>query len=207
MYKYYILAFILGCLLKIYDDLYDNNLYAFFNISKEKSYINNFLKISIIMAGSVLFVKFYMFYLIFVMINIATFFIKTSDYGSFELSGLIVSILLFPFINWKNDSITHYSIIFISILFLFLYFIEKICNCINIEYSYTKLLYRFFGIIFFTLVLLSKYIKNKGIIIFLIHLIGYLIISCIFQFILVTYEKEIKQSNLKIKNKKRKKLK
>ena len=36
MYKYYILAFIHGCLLKIYDDLYDNNLYAFFNISKEK---------------------------------------------------------------------------------------------------------------------------------------------------------------------------
>ena len=205
MYKYYILAFIHGCLLKIYDDLYDNNLYAFFNISKEKSYINEFLKISIIMIGAIFYVNFYMFYVIFVLINITTFFIKPSDYGSFELSGLIVSILLFPFINWKNDSITHYSLIVISILLLGSYFVEKICNCINIEYSYTKLLYRFIGFIFCTLVLSSKYIKNEGIIILLIDLIGFLLTSCIFQYILITYEKEIQQSNLK--NKKRKRIK
>ena len=41
MNKYYVLSLILGILCKLYDDLYDNDLYEYFNISKEnKSYLN-----------------------------------------------------------------------------------------------------------------------------------------------------------------------
>jgi len=202
MYKYYILAFILGCLLKIYDDLYDNNLYAFFNISKEKSYINEFLKISIIMAGTVLSMNFYMFYILIVLFNTTTYLIKPSEYGRFELSGLFACYLLLPFIQWKNDTCTE-NIIYVALTILGTIFIEK--HFINIEYSCSKLVYRLVCGLLSVLGLMANIIKNQGTVVFVIVGSTYLLTSCIFQYILITYEKEIQQSNLK--NKKRKKLK
>ena len=206
MYKYYILALILGCLLKIYDDLYDNNLYAFFNISKEKLYINEFLKISIIMAGTILFVKFYMIYVLFVIFNTTAYLIKRSEYGPFELSGLFACFLLLPFIHLKKDNFIE-NICYTIITILGTIFLEKICNFINIEYSYSKLISRLLGSIYILIVLMTNILKNQGTILCLIVSLSYLVTSCIFQYILINYEKEIQQSNLKIKKKKRKKLK
>jgi hypothetical protein len=199
MYEY--LAFILGCLLKIYDDLYDNNLYAFFNISNKK-YVNEFLKISIIMAGTILYVKFYMFYILFVLFNTTAYLIKTSEYGAFELSGLVASYLLFPFVEWKNVTENINSIL---ITIIGTIFIEKICNFINIEYSYSKLICRLSLLIIYILLVWTNVFNNQGTNIFIIAGCGYCLLSCIFQYILLTYQKEIKQSNLKKRKRKRKK--
>ena len=117
-YKYYILSFVIGVLHKIHDDMYDNDLYDYFNINENKLYLNELLKIMFGIGFTIISREFIFFYIWFVLINILLLFMKKSDYGVYEFTGLISSIILLPFLKWKLDDNYHYFIILPVVFFL-----------------------------------------------------------------------------------------
>lgn len=190
-YKYYILSFVIGALHKIYDDLYDNDLYEYFNINENKIYVNETLKILFVLGFSIISMEFIFFYFWYVILNIILRFLKKTDYGPYEFSGLVSSCILLPFLKWKLEKKYQYNIIFIILAFFFTYIIEK-CS-VNIEYSFKKLITRFILIIIVSLVLLIniKFLFSKSLSIILLFIIGYCGTSCIFQYILLTKDKQL----------------
>ena len=210
MNKYYILSIVIGILNKLYDDIYDNNLYKTLGISKKnKLYLNEFLKCSFALGLAVISINFPFFFVGFFVMNIITYFIKKDEYGAYELSGLIASFILIPYFNWKNDQeyITNTFLVFFSLIGG--YFLDKICNLVkNTEYSNTKLVTRgIISICAFLCILIDNNILGlivpKSVIICGYFLIGYLSTSCIFQYLLIN---KIIKAPIKIKkNKKNKK--
>ena len=199
MSKYYILSLFLGIIHKLYDDLFDNNLYEYFNIKKSKiKYVNELLKCLFILGYAVLSLRFLYFYIFFSLINAVLYFIKKDEYGPYEFSGILSSIILLPFLNWGENSEYKQNIIYISCLFIGCFILEKKCNIINCEYSYTKLFFRTVTLIIFILLLIlnNKFnIFSKTIIVICLFNIGYLLTSCIFQYILLQKNKEIQCAN------------
>ena len=211
MNKYYVLSLILGILCKLYDDLYDNDLYEYFNISKEnKSYLNEFLKSLFALGFSVLAIKYFLFYLFFLTINLVLLTLKKTDFGPYELSGMYASIILIPFVDWSYDieennlenhilflifgSIGKSQLFLIDILCVIcasatLYITEKMIGLIDIEYSYKKFIIR--SIEAFILILLLFISNNflflsENIIICVLFTLGYLLTSSFFQYILLS---------------------
>lgn len=211
---FFIFSIILGIIHKLYDDLYDNNLYEYFNIKKENiKYLNEFLKSLFLIGFTILSIHFLYFYIFFITTNSFLCILKKNDFGPYEFSGLMAIILLIPpFLNWKD--ITKYRQDFIYVLFLFLgcFIMEKVVNVINSEYSYTKLTVRLSSLLIFIVLLFLNYkfnIFTDTIIIISLFIIGYLLTSCIFQCILLNMSKSNKIPNKikKAKNNKRKKQK
>lgn len=211
---FYIFSIVLGIIHKLYDDLYDNNLYEYFNIKKKNiKYINEFLKCIFSIGFTILSIHFLYFYIFFITTNIILYILKKDEYGPYEFSGLISLIILLPFfLNWKDITQYRQEIIYVSSLLLGCFIMEKLVNVINSEYSYTKLTVRFSSLLIFIVLL---FLNNKfniftdTVIIISLFNIGYLFTSCIFQCILLNMSKSNKIPNKikKAKNNKRKKQK
>jgi len=196
MNKYLLLALFLGSVQKIYDDLYDNNMYAYFGISEtSKSYVNEFLKCVFGLGYATMALKDLFFYIWFSVIQTIVYFFKKSEFGAYEFSGLLSSVILLPFLNWSYGAENKKDIVALSVFTILTiagcYIIEKLI-LIDIEYSYSKLITR--GIL--SLVIITSMAINSRYLFFppsiyvvLLFVIGYLLTSCVFQYILLKRDK------------------
>jgi hypothetical protein len=190
MNKYYILSLVIGVLHKLYDDLYDNSLYDYFHIEqKDIAYLNEFLKCMFVLGYAVLSLNFVFFYVFFSAVNIILYLIKKSEYGPYEFSGFLSSFVLLPFLKWDSTENYQKDILCIVTLFVGCFLLEKICNRNkNTEYSYTKLVSRVSAFVATLLILGANFFFNflspSLVVIFLFN-IGYLLTSCVFQYILL----------------------
>lgn len=208
MNKYFVLSFVAGVLCKLYDDLYDLNLYETLGISKKnKLYLNEFLKSSFALSSTAISINYPFFFLAFYIVNIIFYFVKTDEYLIYETSGLIAMSILIPFLNWTKNKITLNDIYLFLLWLIFAVFVELLCNKQNnTEYSYPKLFIRFCGslsVIFFIFINQKFNFFSESVIVVLFLLLGYLITSSIFQFTLLN--KIIKPSSPKLKKQKKKK--
>ncbi len=191
MNKYYVLAVIIGILCKLYDDIYDNNLYKDLGISNENiPYFNEILKCSFVLGYAIVTMNYPFFSLIFLSINLFVYyFIKKDDFGPYEISGCLSAFFMLPFLNWNIHTINIKDFIFMIYLLIPCYNIETITNNDkNPEYSYTKFYFRLVSVVFIILGLFlnKKYLFfSESINIAMLFTIGYMATSCIFQYSLL----------------------
>lgn len=181
--KYLTLAFLLGVLCKLYDDLADNNLYSALGIAAEsREYVNAILKNMFILGFALVSVD-YPFYLItFVVCNFCCYVRVANDFGPYEYSGFVAPIVLVPFLNWKGSSQFMTNSIWAIIAG-----IVTICGDTPKEYSWYKLLTRSLGLgvsmvlaLFGPVTLVSPDMRAL-----FISATGYLSLSCITQYLLL----------------------
>ena len=190
---YNILLLYSGILQKIYDDIYDNNLYKSFGISnKNKQYLNEFLKSSFGISFCIISINYPGFFVYYVLLNIIGYFIKKSEFGPYEITGLLSALTIIPFFIYKNiENYKTYKTDFIYIFCLMIgvIIVDTICNLNkNSEYSYTKFNLRLCGIFILTIsIIINNYynIFTNSLVAFFMYLIGYSITSCIFQILLL----------------------
>ena len=204
MNQYYILVFIIAVIVKIYDDIYDNDLYESLGISKKNiPYINEFLKSLFILGFSLVSIEYPFFFIFFTLINLAGYFF-TPDYGAFELAGMISSIILIPFFKWNRDEKYFINIVSILTGLIIAYMSEIIFNFKDVEFSYMKLIYRTFFLFIIILTLLINMTFNfltESMIVILLFAMGYIIPNSIFQYLLINkYIIPKNNINNKIKN-------
>ena len=176
--------------MKLYDDIYDNNLYDSLGILKKNiPYINEFLKSLFIIGFSLISVKYPYFYIFFFTINLLGYIFLRKDYGYFETCGLFTSLILIPFINWNNNENNSKNIYFILHISLFIYIFEILMKFKDIEVNNLKLIYRIVCLsILLILILLDSKINilTESMRIIVFFGIGYAITSSIFQKLLLT---------------------
>lgn len=189
---YYLLAFFGGTICKIYDDLYDNNLYNEFGIKNENEiFINELLKCSFIICSAILSLKnTYFFILIFIM-NIIVYLMNKDDFKSYEIALMISHIILIPFLNYENIFENVNDLYFLFVFCIFEILAEGTTKIIKEEYSFKKLIQRFSATILLIILLIfnhtnySCFSSNINCIIF--SLIGYTFTSSLFQSYLLYY--------------------
>ena len=206
-YKYHILTFLIGGILKMYDDLNDNTfLFDYFKVAEHKDYINEILKMLFGIGFTIISLKNFLFFLIFVIINIEAYYMCKEDYNVFEISGIISSLLLIPFLTIYNE-IKLNDILIIVLTVLWFFGFEYCFTVIQEEYSYKKLIQRMGAFV----VLSSLFFINKTFnlvtpklnTIFLFTG-GYTLVSSIFQYIMIKRDekaeetKKAEESELKV---------
>ena len=215
------LSFLIGVIMKIYDDLNDNNLFEYFNILKEKDYINHFLIGVFYICLTISAFKQPVLFLGNTIYFVANMFFDKKEFDHpHEFTCLILSILLTLYLLFFENLIgntfdvlkkiylilcdknKYIYLITFTIINIIIIYIEYLL--LNNEYSYKKLILR---ILFLTtniiLFVITKNILPNIIIYSLLYLIGYYLISCIFQVILIRkdiIEKSLKKEKKKAKN-------
>lgn len=197
-YKFMLLSLFAGIVCKLYDDLNDNDLYTMLNMSN-KSYINETLKALHYIFFSILSLNYALFYLLFMLVLcINAYFDKDAFSNPYECSGLMSGFLLVFFVNYSQLNFNYYDIFFCIILLIGAIIVD-FAPIVKVEYSANKLYQRAFGVLFFIVVLLFNYQRNllsESIILSIIYILGYLVTSCIFQYILLSnnkVENEVKE--------------
>lgn len=189
MNSYYGLSLLLGIVHKVYDDIYDNNLYDRIGVPLERiPYVNEFLKCVFGLGYAVISLQYMLFYLFFTVVNVLLYFLKKSEYGAYESMGLLSSLILIPFLCWRReDSIK--DIGFLGVLFAGCVALEKMCNYhLNSEYSSRKLWSRSIALVVLVVLLFINihfHFLSESINIILLFNMGYLLTSCIFQYYLL----------------------
>jgi len=187
--KYFSLAVFLGIICKVYDDIGDNNLYSYFNISKENEpYFNEIMKGLFIISYTVLSIDYPLFLIIFTLICLGQYINCNEDFNSYDFSCFISPIILLPFIKW--DTIDNYGKLGLwSFISLFLVAItESISNTEkNKEYNTKKIVSRTFALLIaITLVVYNSQLDiPDNFLPILLFLAGYCLVSCITQFCLI----------------------
>ncbi len=190
-YKFILLSLFAGIICKLYDDLNDNDLYTMLNMSN-KSYINETLKALHYISFSILSLNYALFYLLFMLVLcINAYFDKDAFSNPYECSGLMSGFLLVFFVNYSQLNVNYYDILFCIILLIGAIVVD-FAPTVKVEYSANKLYQRAFGVFFFIVVLLFNYrwnLLSESIILSMIYILGYLVISCIFQYFLLSNNK------------------
>jgi hypothetical protein len=186
---YYVLSLFAGIICKIYDDLFDNNLYDEFGI-KNKLFVNELLKCSFFICLATISLKNTYFFILFFMMNALICLMKPDDFKEYELAGLMSCLILIPFLNYENLFQNMNDLYFIILCFIGLIITEKTSKIIEEEYSLKKLLQRscatFFLIIFLFFNSFTKYSYTSSDINFIIiWFIGYTFTSSLFQLFLL----------------------
>jgi hypothetical protein len=183
--RYIALAFFLGIICKLYDDIVDNNLYDNFSISNEtKPFFNEIMKGLFIGGYTIISIEYPIFMLTFTLINITAYLNCKNDFNPYDFSCFVSPIILIPFINWNEIKINKVDIISIIIFLLGFKLVESEQQ--PIEYSNKKMFTRLLSFVFFIGVITYKsslYIENN--ILFLYFLVGYSFMSSISQYCLI----------------------
>ena len=186
--KYYSLSFFVGILIKLYDDIYDNNLYDFFDINKD--YTNELLKLSGVIGFVIVSLKYSFVYVFFVGACLTTYFINKLDYGTYEISGLLASLLMIPFLQWNEPEYLLQNISTLVSNVINSYISDKISNSDkNPEYSDIKLLTRMLSVsgCLFTIGLAMRFDHFSPSMKATIAMsTGYMLTSCCFQYFLLS---------------------
>jgi hypothetical protein len=197
-----LLIFLCGASVKVYDDLNDNDLFEYFNISKEKEYINQFLIGFHYIFLTVISLKLPVVYFSICAIMLPQIILDRKAFDdSYECSIVVVFFLLALYLlffenvlvqiyrfvfSLLNPEHIHFFIFYFIMLYLMYFF--DINQFKKIEFGYKKLLIRLFlcCVLFSAIVInyLTNIVPNEWLYFFL-YLIGYLFVSCIFQVILL----------------------
>uniref|UniRef100_A0A6C0CQH3 Uncharacterized protein n=1 Tax=viral metagenome TaxID=1070528 RepID=A0A6C0CQH3_9ZZZZ len=187
--KYFSLAVFLGIICKLYDDIVDNNLYSYFNISNENEpYFNEIMKSLFIIGYTVLSIEYPLFLIIFTIICLGQYINCNQDFNSYDFSCFVSPIILLPFLKLNN--IVEYKKL---VLWLFVILVpvgtaELISNTEkNKEYSTQKLVSRLFGLfIAIALVIYNSHLDlPNSLLPIILFLLGYSLVSCITQYCLL----------------------
>jgi len=152
------------------------------------------LKILFFICFSLVSLQFPLCYLCFIIINLQYLYYDNSAYDSYEKNGLLLILLLIPFINWKNTAYTKKSGIIILIIYLISYIFEIKSDFIKVEYSLVKFIQRSLlaiGNLILFFVNRKYKLYNDNFVLFNISCIGYFITSAIFQYILISKNKGV----------------
>ena len=228
--KLLFLLFIAGVSVKIYDDLNDNNLFEYFNISKEKDYINHFLMGFHSICSTIFALKLPLCATIIYIYYLNNFFIDKNAFKQpYEFTGLILSSLtilyLLFFENLIGKILDEYIKLYLllsqnnNIIYIIIYIICIFCvsvvyiiyiECfiiLNTEFSYKKLISRFLWVINLIVVFIINHLYFPNIFNYsILYCFGYFLTSCIFQIILIRKDR-IEKSLKKEKKKKEKRKK
>ena len=186
--KYIVLALFLGIICKIYDDLSDNNLYSHFEISDEKKpYVDDTMKGLFIIGFTILSIENPMFLISFTTINLLFYFKKKEDFTSYDFSGFISPIILLPFLKWNNINDYKKIILWICLVVLAAWIVEKSGPAVNGEYSIKKMTSRCTALFMTILaIMLSSYLDIPTSVLQMYYFgAGYVFISSITQYCLV----------------------
>jgi hypothetical protein len=222
--KLLFLLFIAGVSVKIYDDLNDNNLFEYFNILKEKDYINYFLIGFHYICWTIFALKLPICATIIDIYYLNNFFIDKNAFKQpYEFTGLILFSLtilyLLLFENLIGKIVDEYIKLYLllsqnnNIIYIIIYIICIFCvsvvyiiyiECfivLNTEFSYKKLISRFLWVINLIVVFIINHLYFPNIFNYsILYCFGYFLTSCIFQIILIRkdrIEKSLKKSKRK----------
>jgi hypothetical protein len=198
---YSLIALFAGIASKLYDDLEDNNFLQKFR----NNTLMEFLKGLHYISFTTISVEEPMFFIIQYVMNIAHSFGNKEGYNKpYEQSLLYSFFLLFIIIDYKK--VTSFCVIDMlqCIIFILGATFETIAMkflCTNSEYSFNKLIFRCFCILFLT-ILLYFFTKSNTFKFIIAYLIGYLFISVLVQLYslyLLRMEKEEVKEEIKEK--------
>ena len=184
-YLYYALSLFTGIIMKIYDDLYDNDLYETFGI-KNKIFVNELLKCSTIICGVIISLKNTFFFILFIIMNIFAYLIKKDEYKEYETAGMISSLIIIPFLNYENLFKNINDLYFFILCLIFTFILEIKSGVIEDEYSFKKLIQRSFGTIASIIFLFFNFYTNYSYLssdvnFTMIGITGYILTSSLFQ--------------------------
>jgi hypothetical protein len=187
--SYYILSLFVGIICKIYDDLFDNDLYDEFGI-KNKLFVNELLKCLFTICSVIISLKNTYFFILFFIINVSICLMNPDDFKEYELAGLISGLILIPFLNYENLFQNINDLYFIILFFIGLIITEKTTKIIDEEYSFKKLVQRsiatFCLIIFLFFNSYTKYLyMSNNFNYIIVWTIGYTLTSSLFQLFLL----------------------
>ena len=187
--KYFSLAVFLGIICKLYDDIVDNNLYSYFNISNENEpYFNEIMKSLFIIGYTVLSIEYPLFLIIFTIICLGQYINCNQDFNSYDFSCFVSPIILLPFLKLNNIVEYEKLVLWLPVILVPVVTAELISNTEkNKEYSRKKLVSRIFGL--FIAIALVIYNSHLGLPNSLLPIIlfslGYTLVSCITQYCLI----------------------
>ncbi len=183
-YLYYSLSLFAGIIAKIYDDLYDNDLYETFGI-KNKIFITEILKCLVSICIVILSLKNIYFFIWLALVNIVSYFMKPDEYGDYEIALLISMPILIPFLNYDILLKNINNVCLILLVYIIGYiFWEGKSGVIEDEYSLKKLIQRSTSTIFLIILLFFNFYTEYlsiDINYVIICIIGYLFTSSLFQ--------------------------
>ena len=153
--KYFSLAVFLGIICKLYDDIVDNNLYSYFNISNENEpYFNEIMKSLFIIGYTVLSIEYPVFLVGFTALCFAAYLYATKDFNPYDFSCFVSPIVAIPFLKWNKVNEYYKSAAWLLILSILVYLSEAFHSSPeeeNREYNnkklYTRALWGLAGII------------------------------------------------------------
>jgi hypothetical protein len=213
----YIVIFLSGVILKLYDDMNDNSLFEKNEyLYKNKNYINEFLKGSHALLFSYSAIKDFYFFICFFIINYVQYIFKPETFMEYEYSGLLSLVFFGVIVIYehydfiKDNIISNFNNLFLYIgvilSFIVYQYIFDIYIVNNIEYGYKKLFVRIqtilIGILLFIVLNNEKIFNyfnildidinsnlNNSISNFIIWMLGYTTTSSIFQIYLIKTNK------------------
>ena len=182
-------SLIAGICCKLYDDLNDMDLFDTFGIdwiSKNKLYINEFLKGMHFTLFGMIISKCPIFAFGILILNSPLFIFNTKAFDTYEFSGFMVVCILCGYFIISNSTklnTLHFSRILFEVLIYFMTMTIVELPFMNIESNYTKLFQRILCVICVTIhILVSSSCDNCHMIPCLYYCLGYLIVSCLFQY-------------------------
>lgn len=179
-------SFLGGLSCKLYDDFNDNPLFSNF---KDNKFLMELLKGLHYLAYISVGMEDNLFYILYYIANIGNYLLNSSAFSEpYENSVIYTFLLGFFLLNYTKvfetiKSIKIYSIDTISLLLLLFFgWIEVVI--INDEVSFNKFYMRILGVMFFLASYFMSEIKTFKFL--FIYIVGYLICSCIVQYISLT---------------------
>jgi hypothetical protein len=181
---YSLIALLAGAAAKLYDDLEDNNLLQEFRNNTFMEFLKGLHYITFTTVS----VEEPLFFIIQYVMNIAHCFANKEGYSKpYEHSLLYSFFLLFIIIDYKKITSSCVIDMLQSILFILGMIFEPIAMkilCENSEYSFIKLIFRCFLILFLTILLYFFTKSNRYII---AYYIGYMFVSVLVQLYSLIY--------------------
>ena len=176
---YIALAFVVGGVHTLYDDLDDNP--AFGARLPHRPYVKETLKILFILGFAVLSLRYITFYIILISLMIITYVRKPHDYKVYEISGLLGSVLLLPFLPWDTHKICDAQFI---VLYAACAVLLKLLDSDDAEVSQNKVWLRSTTGVVLALALIAHHVYDffeEGVAVFMAFIVGYTGFSTVYQ--------------------------
>jgi hypothetical protein len=180
-----VLTFIAGAICKLYDDIFDNQLYT----GPYVGYVNEFLKgMHYILLTYVSSTYIYPV-LMSVLINGPVFVFDRSAFGTYETAGMAAFALWACYLVVSNVAQLNSVVFMIVAGHMLLTYLFEVGLCKNVEYGYKKLCIRGTSATFFASVLIAnayfQYLPDEYLYC-LWYIVGYCVVSFFFQTYLIT---------------------
>ena len=187
---YFKLAFFLGIICKVFDDIVDNNLYEQLGISNEiKPFFNESMKGLFIIGYTAICIEYPFFMIVFTIVNLSMYFMCKNDFTPYDFSIFTSSIILIPFVKNCDQENVLANIIWMIISVCATGSVDYVSRFgkKNVEYSNRKLSARLLCLVLvlFAIQFSSSLLVTPDILQLMYSGAGYTFTSCIFQYCLI----------------------